>query len=318
MKKIYLSLLAFIFALQLSAQTNDVGIVKIIEPDTFMCASKLNKVKVRIKNFGTQTETSFPVNYQRGVNIPVTEIFNGLLLAGDSVDFTFLTEVPCPIGTSTAMCYWTKLANDNNLHNDTMCKSIIIFPNFYPYIIDTVSNNHTLNIPANTTVNYHAQLGSFFFTSFSIHWYYQPANDVTIVTNTVGDSATIHFGNNALSGILSVYELSNHCNSDTLLYIVNIGTSGINNIESSLFFLAQNSPNPASANTKIRYYIPTAGIIKFEVLNILGQTVFSKTEKQQAGENSINLNVKDLRDGIYYYAIEYNGKKQFKKMVVSK
>jgi hypothetical protein len=308
-------LIAIVFSFHLSAQTNDVGIINIIEPGFIICAGQYYEVKVRIKNFGTQTQTTFPVNYRKGANNAVTETFNGILTGGDSIDFVFLTKVPCPVGISTNLCYWTNLSNDNNLHNDTICRTNLIFATFDPYIKS--QTNFIINAYTNSIVNYQTYTAITNY-NINIHWYYTPANDVIINTNALGDSATIHFGNNASSGILSVYYLSNYCNSDTLHYNVNLGVQGINNIDNTSYLIEQNIPNPASTNTMIKYRIPSAGIIKFEVVNIFGQLVFSRTGKQQAGENSINLNVKDFTDGIYYYAIEYKGKKQFKKMMVSK
>ena len=82
--------------------------------------------------------------------------------------------------------------------------------------------------------------------------------------------------------------------------------------------MAQNSPNPASTNTNIEYNLVTAGNVKVELINLLGEKLMLKTFIAEIGKNNFVLDVSGLPNGIYYYSMEFKGKKQFKKLVVSK
>jgi len=77
-------------------------------------------------------------------------------------------------------------------------------------------------------------------------------------------------------------------------------------------------PNPTTGLTNIEYSLPIAGEVKFDIVNLYGQKVYSTNEKVDAGKHLIDLNVNDLSAGVYYYAIEFKGKRLVKKMIVNK
>lgn len=54
------------------------------------------------------------------------------------------------------------------------------------------------------------------------------------------------------------------------------------------------------------------------MMNLFGQKVYSIIENRVAGKHLIDLNVKELSAGVYYYTIEFKGKRLVKKMVVNK
>jgi hypothetical protein len=68
----------------------------------------------------------------------------------------------------------------------------------------------------------------------------------------------------------------------------------------------------------INYAIPTEGTIRFDVMNILGQNLYSLSRKDMAGIHQIELKVRDLPSGIYYYSLDFKGKLLVKKMIVQK
>jgi hypothetical protein len=53
-------------------------------------------------------------------------------------------------------------------------------------------------------------------------------------------------------------------------------------------------------------------------MTLYGQKVYAINKKSDEGKNEINLNVKDLSAGIYYYTFEFNGNRLIKKMVLSR
>jgi hypothetical protein len=196
---------------------NDIGVTQIIEPGA--AAFGTTPVKVTLKNFGTNTQTSFTVAYRRNNLTPVETPWTGSLAAGASVDFTFPSNMTVPNGTSFAFCVWTKLNNDAYNLNDTVCKSVLV---------------------------------------------------------------------------------------------------GIDEVDGSNLWLGQNVPNPTTGLTNIEYNIPVAGEIKFDIMNLVGQKLYSINEKVAAGRHFIDLNVNNLADGVYYYTIEFKGKRLVKKMLINK
>ncbi|MCX6231519.1 MAG: T9SS type A sorting domain-containing protein [Bacteroidetes bacterium] len=310
MKKIYLFFISIIFSTSLMAQVNDVGIIKIIEPVLYVCNPVPNYIKVRIKNFGTQTQTSIPITFKKGYYTPITEIWTGVLLAGDSVDYTFLNPMLSPNGVSISFCVYTELTNDSYIFNDTVCKSVQIREIYSPSFI-----NGPNNVSNGSIISYSSQMQWFGITN--LVWTYLPSNGISI--NAADTTAILSFGVGAQSGILTVYAYDSvsHCSGTPVSINITIGT-GINDINNNSFLLSQNTPNPASAKTNIEYMLTTSGNVKFELINLLGEKVWIKTVKAETGKNNFALDVSALPNGIYYYSIEFKGKKQFKKLVVSR
>ena len=308
MKKFYLLFISIMLTLNINAQTNDVGITEIVEPVLYICMGNTAVIKVKIKNFGTQTQTSIPLSFRRGVFIPQTsEVWNGVLLAGDSLIYTFQNQLIVPNGYIISLYAYTELTNDANNHNDTINEAKYIRSVSTPNAIfglTNVSNGSVVTYTTDSSLN-----------ATNFHWDYTPSNGVTINSN--GRTAIVSFGIGALSGVLSVYGYYSICHSSPMTLNISIGT-GINEINNNSFLLAQNSPNPASTNTNIEYNLVTAGNVKVELINLLGEKLMLKTFIAEIGKNNFVLDVSGLPNGIYYYSMEFKGKKQFKKLVVSK
>ena len=72
------------------------------------------------------------------------------------------------------------------------------------------------------------------------------------------------------------------------------------------------APNPFTTSTKIHFNAVHAGIVIFNVKNILGKTIHKKQLTVQKGKNTISFFKRQLLPGIYIYSI------QNKKSIVSK
>ena len=311
MKKFYLLFISIMLTLNINAQTNDVGIIKIVEPVLCVCSGSTPQVKVRIKNFGTQTQTSIPLSYYFAnplVPNPTLGIWTGILAAGDSTDFVFPTLLNIPPATSMVITVYADLLNDINRHNDTVYKALAIF-----VIGGTSFTSGQTNVNIGSIEHYSVMCPN----ANAYHWTYTPSSSVTI--NAIGTTAILSFGAGASSGVLSVYgyDTLSNCSGPITTLNISIGT-GINEINNKSFLLAQNSPNPASTNTNIEYNLVTAGNVKVELINLLGEKLMLKTFIAEIGKNNFVLDVSGLPNGIYYYSMEFKGKKQFKKLLVSK
>ncbi|MFZ4400323.1 MAG: T9SS type A sorting domain-containing protein [Bacteroidales bacterium] len=288
---------------------NDVSITEKLLPGPYVSYNQSSTfIKIVIKNCGTLPQTSITLSYQRNNNPPVNAIWTGNLPPGDTVHFTFPNPMILPSSPSFSLCVYTNLSNDVYRHNDTICKSVALCTVFMAGTITGPTNvsyggTYTYTIPA-------------ILNATSYNWVYFPNTGVTIVNN--GTSANITFGAGSITyGLLSVngFNFNSNCSGipSTLAF-----PDGVGELETQKFWLGQNIPNPASDVTNIEYFLPSLGEIQFTIMNLYGQKVYSSNKKSQAGKNEIDVNVKDLSAGIYYYTIEFKGNRLVKKMVVSK
>jgi len=93
------------------------------------------------------------------------------------------------------------------------------------------------------------------------------------------------------------------------------------------FKLYQNYPNPFNPNTQIIYYLPENSKVILEILNVLGQKIFSVERLHtQAGEYTFTWNGRDsngnaIVSGMYFYRINFlssqnNQRSEIKKMIL--
>lgn len=98
--------------------------------------------------------------------------------------------------------------------------------------------------------------------------------------------------------------------------LTNVKSAFIKNTE---YFLHQNYPNPFNPRTTITYSIPKSGKVIVKVFDVLGNQVRTLVSKyQQQGIYNIEFNATDMNSGIYFYAIEVNGFKETKKLILLK
>ncbi|MFZ4400811.1 MAG: GEVED domain-containing protein [Bacteroidales bacterium] len=285
---------------------NDVGITEILNPGLVVSTGGGALIKVVIKNFGTQTQTSIPLTYRRGTVTAIDATWSGSLASGDTVQYTFATPMAIPSGTSFAFASYTRLANDAYMHNDTASKSVLIcgVPAAGAITGPTTVTTGSVNTYSISSLS----------TAVSYNWVYTPAANVTIVNN--GTSATITFGAGSLNGVLTVNGVGATCSGTSSS--INIGGLGVNEVDPNSLWLGQNLPNPTSGLTNIEYNIPTSGEVKFDIMNLFGQKVYSSIDEKIAGRHLIDLNVDYLSDGVYYYTIEFKGKRLVNKMLITK
>ncbi len=91
-----------------------------------------------------------------------------------------------------------------------------------------------------------------------------------------------------------------------------------NEIDNSVFAIYNNYPNPAADFTNINFTTPSAGKVNLTVVDALGRLVHQQNITSKSGLNSIPVNTATLRNGIYIYTVEYNGKSLTRKLVVNK
>jgi hypothetical protein len=72
----------------------------------------------------------------------------------------------------------------------------------------------------------------------------------------------------------------------------------------AVFALSQNYPNPFNPSTKISYRLPTEGLVRLEIYDILGRTLTTLVnEEKPAGQFTATFDGSQFTSGIYFYRI---------------
>ncbi len=123
----FLSLLCLLQFTGVRAGTLDVGAVKLTSPKVFLCLGDTVPLNMVIQNFGSDTVFSVPVRVNIGGIVPFVLLAtsNKMLLPGDTA-IVYLGKVPCPTNGLYHFTFFTQLANDLNLHNDTAVQTSFI------------------------------------------------------------------------------------------------------------------------------------------------------------------------------------------------
>ena len=87
----------------------------------------------------------------------------------------------------------------------------------------------------------------------------------------------------------------------------------------SKIVLFQNEPNPFNQATSIRFYLPQANPVTFELIDAAGKTIKSIRKNYDAGLHKIQLDAKDLPShDLILYRISTPDEVATKKMLRSK
>ena len=312
--------------INVSPALKDVGIAAIITPTDIVSSGSLVSVTVKIKNYGTTPQTSIPVSYQRGTQPVQNATWSGAALnLGDSVLFTFPTTFTAPLGSSFTFSAFTNLSDDAYPLNNKITKTVTLtnLPANAGNITSAATyGGDTICIPVSSTtpvvVNYSVPVIA---NATKYVWNYTGTN-VTYTDTTSTANVSLTFNPNATDGNLTVYAFNSNGNGGVspsfAIDVIQNCTIGIEEETADNFWLGQNMPNPANNNTIIEINLPQSGEIKFDIVNMIGKSVYSFTESKESGRHTLNLNTHELAGGVYYYSLTFKGKRLVNKMVVNK
>lgn len=127
---------------------NDAGVIAITSPDFIQTEGSSIPVEVDVKNFGTDTLFSIPIEYIANAGAPVPYIWAGTLYPDDTVSIT-LPNVTVQVDTNS-ICAYTVLTGDSNTFNDNSCDNFYGLP---PIILfeDDMENGTLLSTGTGTT-----------------------------------------------------------------------------------------------------------------------------------------------------------------------
>lgn len=98
-----------------------------------------------------------------------------------------------------------------------------------------------------------------------------------------------------------------------------VGVTVISSETPSEFRLYDAYPNPFNPETKIKYIIPKAGLVKLYIYDALGRVVSTLVNGYiHAGSYEIAFNASDLSSGLYFFKIEAGDFRGAKKMILIK
>jgi len=307
----------------------DGGVIEIVDPVSPITKGTQFAVKVKIRNFGTDTLYSIPLYYQINNGIPVNETWNGTLYPDSITEHTFPT-INTPWNDFN-LCAYTALTFDTYLFNDGYCEDIVVNPPQMDAGVQSVVHPTYQTIYGyDTTIsvwvkNYGLD------TIKSCDLEYAAASVVLATENWTGDlapgdSIQYTFNSKFSHTFVGYYYMQAYTKlasdgfseNDTVKLILESYYSDILESDLTGFTLSQNIPNPTSGHTIIEYTVPTQGEMRFMLVNYLGQMMRTRSEQVMAGEHRIELNVNDLPSGMYFYFVEFEGYRLVRKMVVSK
>lgn len=93
--------------------------------------------------------------------------------------------------------------------------------------------------------------------------------------------------------------------------------SGVGSIDQVKFEVSQNTPNPFSEKSEIRFTSVNSSDVEFKVYNLLGSVVYNSNFKSIKGVNTISIDADALSPGVYMYSVKNGASTITKRMVVS-
>ncbi|MES2139812.1 MAG: T9SS type A sorting domain-containing protein [Bacteroidota bacterium] len=99
--------------------------------------------------------------------------------------------------------------------------------------------------------------------------------------------------------------------------IVVAAPTGVGSIDQVKFEVSQNTPNPFSDKSEIRFSSVNSSEVEFKVYNLLGSVVYNSNFKSVKGVNTITMDANTLSPGVYMYSVKNGGSTITKRMVVS-
>ena len=73
-------------------------------------------------------------------------------------------------------------------------------------------------------------------------------------------------------------------------------------------------PNPFTQETQVSFSLDHSAVVKIEVTNLIGQSMWLSQEEKAAGNQLYRLG-SDLPDGVYLLSIEVDGRKLVRRII---
>ena len=305
----------------------DAGVKNITTPTASTVTGDSISVSIELKNYGSDTLNSIPVEYTVNGTIIGSETWTGTLLQDSSVNFTFNTKYAGP-SADYKLCSYSNLSNDMQLQNDTACAMLTSTPGKIDAgVSNVISPSGQSSIGKATQVSIRIKnFGTDPLSNIPVEYLINGLSNASeTYTGTIpaGDSADYTFTTTYTSGVglytvcATTNMIGDADNSNDQNCISVVGTS-IENAEGNVFSVSQNQPNPANNKTTIEFYLPKSGMLQFKIVNMLGAVIDQQELSYSAGQHKLIVNTNNFQDGVYYYSISFEGETKTLKMIIVK
>jgi hypothetical protein len=313
----------------------DAGVTAILQPAGTIPTGNNATVQVTIKNFGTDTLQAVPVRYRVNTGAVTSEVWHGNLNPGGTANYTFNTQFIAP-GATYNLCAFTVKSGDYYWYNDSTCNAYyvspanhdvgvinLLLPTPWPQHPDTcqLGKLDTVKI---TIKNFGTSTETSIPVFYNVNgtpigagnWTGSLAGGQT-TTYTFTQKYTVPMG---YYSICAGTQLSNDAltSNDSICEIYVGYGIGIGEYDYDGFSLMQNAPNPCNEVADIEMTIPSDGEVYFEVVDVVGKSMFAETKEYSAGTRMIHLDVNAMPAGIYFYTAKYKGKSITRRMVITR
>jgi hypothetical protein len=139
------------FAVNIVAPSpNDIGVTNILSPSNTCVFSAQQQVTVAITNFGTATQSGFPVSFSLSGGAPVTEIVTDSIVMGQTINYTFTARANMYGPSVHTLTAFTSLATDTRAANDSSRKTVREAFSFSAGSDTTISLGNSVTLRSNT------------------------------------------------------------------------------------------------------------------------------------------------------------------------
>lgn len=142
---------------------------------------------------------------------------------------------------------------------------------------------------------------------------------------TITSQAGVDLAQNVSTDVYYAFALG--ATEEAMLANIDEAVSKYNSVFSSVaealpsngLVLERNYPNPVSESTTIKYTLPSSGFVSLKVYDALGNlTTTLVSEKQPTGQHTVDFNVRNLPEGMYYCSLTFENQVKSNKIFVVK
>jgi hypothetical protein len=96
--------------------------------------------------------------------------------------------------------------------------------------------------------------------------------------------------------------------ADTITFLMSVEVQATQSVEENILArTVKVSPNPINNIGHVTFDVPDAKDYTFEIIDLTGKKIHASTGTTRPGINSIRVNRNQLSEGLYFYAITWNG-----------
>jgi len=129
---------------------NDIGVTNVLSPSNTCVFSAQQQVTVAITNFGTSTQSGFPVSFSLSGGVPVTETVTDSVAMGQTINYTFTARANMYGPSVHTLTAFTSLATDTRAANDSSRKTVREAFSFSAGSDTTISLGNSVTLRSNT------------------------------------------------------------------------------------------------------------------------------------------------------------------------